>query len=113
MTDYKRVKLTSAAAADGYARATGPQLDLSELWLVDRAVVSCTSGTATELRLYESQESPAALLSGTPLGNFDEAEYPGGMLVESGRELVAVWSNATAGAVGTLNLQVRVMRPAG
>lgn len=114
VADRRRVSISSDPAAGGTARAAGQQLDLSELWLVDRAVVSCDSTTPTRVRFYASQVAPAALLSGSSSGNFDEAEYPpDGLLLQPGEELLAVWSNASDGARGTAVLQVRVLRPAG
>jgi hypothetical protein len=113
VTDYRPVILTSVPAAEGLAIAVGPQLELGELWLVDRIVASCTSTTASELRVYESNASPAFLLSGTASGNMDEADYPGGMLLQPGGELLAVWSNVSDGAVGTLRAQIRVLRYGG
>lgn len=110
VSEWRRVSIVSQPAAGGIATAAGPQLDLSELWLVDRAVVSCDSSTPTRVRLYEGQVGPGALLSGSASGNFDEADYPTGVLIQSGSQLVAVWSNASDGARGTAVLQVRVMR---
>lgn len=113
VADYRREVITSDPAAGGVARGAGSQLDLDELWLVDRAVVSCTSSTPTRVRLYEGQEAVGSLLSGSASGNFDEADYPTGVLLQSGMQLLAVWSNASDGARGTVVLQVRVLRPAG
>lgn len=110
VTDYRREVLTSAPAAGGVAVAYGPQLDNGEAWLIDRAVVSCTSSTATACRLYESTASPAFLLSGTASGAFDEADYPAGLLVPSGRQILAVWTGCSDGAVGTAGLQIRELR---
>jgi hypothetical protein len=113
VTDYRPLTLTSAPAQDGTALAVAPQLELGELWLVDRAVVSCTSTTESVARVYENAAAPGFLLSGTASGNFDEADYPTGMLVQSGGQLLIVWTQASDGAVGTARLQVRVLRPAG
>lgn len=108
------VVLTSApAGSDGKAVATGPQIPPGEQWLIDRAVCSCTSSTATQLRLYDSQQSPAFLVDSTPIGNADVTEYPAGLLLGQSSQLLAVWTSASAGAVGTLRTQIRVYRYTG
>jgi hypothetical protein len=105
------VVLTSApAGVDGFAVATGPQIPPGEQWLIDRAVASCTSSTTTQLRLYDSQQAPAFLLDSTPAGNADVTEYPAGLLLAQSTQLVAAWSSASPGAVGTLRTQIRVYR---
>lgn len=113
VTDYRPLTLTSGpAGADGIAQAVGEQLDLDELWLIDRAVVSCTSSTETKFRLYDGAvASVGALRSGTRTGTFDEGDYPAGVLIQQGSQVLGVWSGCSVGAVGTLNLQVRVLRP--
>jgi hypothetical protein len=107
---WRRFSAKSPAAVGSSCTALLPQLSSGEMWLVDRAVVTCTSAAATSVRLYDSSPDPNRLLSGSNSGNFDEADYPAGLLVESGSQLIAVWSNATAGAVGTINVQARVLR---
>lgn len=116
VVDYRRETLTSGAATaevgGDTVTAYGSQLEQDEMWLVDRAVASCApADDDTALRIYEGAVSPGRLLSGTRAGGFDEAEYPTGLLVQSGTQLLAVWSGVPAGGVGTLNLQVRVLRP--
>lgn len=107
-TSYSAV---SAAAAGGVCSASFDNLDPDEMWLVDRAVVSCPTGTAaTELRLYDGAPDVSRLLSGTDRGSFDEADYPTGLLVEGGRSLVAQWTNVPDGAVGQIRVQVRAFR---
>lgn len=107
------VTIVSTPAAGGRAVATGPQIPPGEQWLVDRAVCSSTSTTTTQLRLYDSQEAPAFLLDSTPLGNADVTEYPTGLLLHQSSQLLAVWSSASDGAVGTFRAQVRVYRYTG
>lgn len=105
---------TSTAAAGGVADAYFDQLDHDELWLVDRAVISCPGGDdTTELRLYDGEPAVSRLLSGSDRGTFDEADYPPGVLVEGTRQLVARWSSVPDGAVGSIRVQVRVMRRTG
>lgn len=103
-------RASAPAKADGVARVEFDQLDTDVQWLIDRAVVSCTSGSLTSCRLYDTDTSPTNLLSGTASGNFDEAEYPAGLLVREMRRLVVVWTGCDVGAVGSVRLQTRVMR---
>jgi hypothetical protein len=91
-------------------------LDVSELWLIDRAIIQCDSTVDTKLRLYASTAAAASLLSGSDSeaasGNFDEAEYPQGLLLRPSQSLLAVWTGASSGAKGTIRLQARVFRKA-
>jgi len=99
------------AAAGGVCSVQLDQLDDTELWLIDHAVVYCTSSTPTSLRLYSDAIDPGRLLDGSSDGNFDVADWPGdGLQIAPSTSLLAVWSGASDGAVGTLNLQLRVLR---
>jgi hypothetical protein len=101
----------SEPAVAGSCIAMFDQLDQDELWLLDRAVISCPAGDdATELRLYDGDPDPARYLSGSDRGTFDEADYPPGLLVEGSRQLVAQWTNVPNGAVGRIRVQVQVYR---
>lgn len=113
LADYRpEVTIRSQPAAGGQAIAYGEQLGSDYLWLIDHAVTSCTSSTDTALRMYA--DAPTGfLLDGTDAGNFQVADWPAGLQLASGRQLCAVWSGASAGAVGTLGLQVRVLRRIG
>lgn len=112
LTDFLRLRLRSDPAAGGQATLTGRQLDLNELWLIDHAVCSSDSTTDTLLRLYETVIDPGMYLSGSDSGNFDEADYPGGLQIASSTSLVAVWSGASTGARGLLSVQGRIYRKA-
>jgi hypothetical protein len=107
---YRRVSMTSPPAAGGIATARFGQLGTDEQWLIDRAVVSCSSTSGTTVRLYDGDPSVSRLLSGSNTGNYDEADYPQGLLLDAGGELVAVWSGAGDGAVGTISVQARILR---
>lgn len=87
-----------------------PQLDPSEMWLIDHAVVACTSTAPTEVRWYESQLDARYLLDGSAEGNFDVADWPAGLQVSPSRSLLVAWEGADVGAVGYVTLQVRVLR---
>jgi hypothetical protein len=104
LSDWLDPVKTSQPAAGGTMQIEFRQLDVTEMWLIDRAVIQCNSAADTGLRLYVYPVGPLTMLSGSDTGNFDEAEYPEGLLVRPGQQLVAVWLGATTGAVGTLRL---------
>jgi hypothetical protein len=110
LADTKWVRRRSAAAAGGVATIDVGQLGSEEMWLLDHAVVQCTSSASTRLRLYETVVDPLQLLDGSDKGNFDVADWPAGLLLSPGTSLVAQWTGAAAGAVAALTLQVRVLR---
>jgi len=112
LADYLDLSLVSQPAdASGTAIATGRQLDLSELWLIDHMVCSCpTSSPNTALRLYSGQIGAGFLLDGSDSGSFDVADWPNGLQLQPTRQLVAVWTGCTPGDRGSLTLQARALR---
>lgn len=110
LVDWTDPQLQSQPAVGSVATIEVPQLASDEMWLVDRAVIVCDSSTATTMRLYRDAISPRNIRSGSSHGNFDEADYPGGLLVRPTSRLVAQWVGASAGAIATLTLQARVLR---
>jgi hypothetical protein len=110
---WRRFTARTPAAAGGTASVALDQLGTDELWLIDRAVSTCTSAASSSVRHYDTSAAPSRLLSGSNSGNYDEAEYPAGLLLESGSQLLTVWTGATDGAVGTVNVQVRRYQRAG
>lgn len=110
LVDWQLPAWQSDPAAGGVATLRGDQLANDELWLIDRAIIDCSSVFVTSLRLYEDAPDPSRLLDGSDRGNFDVAEYPSGLVVRPSSVLVAQWTGASDGAVGTLRLQVRQMR---
>lgn len=110
LIDYRATQRQSAPAVAGVAQLELEQLDADEMWLIDHAVVACTSSSATSVRLYAGAVSDVALIDGSASGNFDVADWPNGLLLPSSSNLIARWSGASAGAVGTLTVQLRVMR---
>lgn len=111
LVDYKPgLVLTATAGADGTATATAATVDPGFMWSVQRAVVSSTSVAQTSVRLYDSVVGAGNLLSGSNSGNYDEADYPAGLLVDQSRQLVAVWSGCDNNAKCTLRLQVAVLQ---
>lgn len=105
LVDWLDRDWTSTPAASGVLTIETPQLPDTELWLIDRLVVSCTSTSDTAARIYNS--STARLRSGSRAGNFDEADYPGGLLLRPSSWLLAQWTGCSLGAVATLAVQAR------
>jgi hypothetical protein len=113
-SDFLRFALVTDPAPAGLfygsVSVVSRPLDSDELWLIDHMVCSTTASAATTLRLYErAQEAPRYFLDGSDRGNFDVADYAAGLQVPPGGQLLAVWSGASAGAVGTLSVQGRRM----
>ena len=112
LVDWLEVEEQSAPAAGGLATIQLEPLGTDELWLIDHMVASCTSTSATALRLYVDDVRPLRLRDGSDRGNFDVADWPAGLLVRPSRSLIAQWSPASVGAIGTLTLQARLFRRA-
>lgn len=110
LVDYRQAGLTTEPAAAGACQGLLAQVPTDQLWIVDHAVAYCTSATSTVLRMYSDAAQPQYLLDGTDDGNFDVADWPNGLQLVPGRSLLAVWSGAADGAVGTLTVQMRVMQ---
>jgi hypothetical protein len=94
LIDYVSVQRRSAPAAGGFAQLEFDQLDQTEMWLIDHAVVKCDSTTPTDLRWYAGAV----------------ADWNAGLQIQPASSLVVRWSGASAGAIGVVTLQARVMR---
>jgi hypothetical protein len=112
LVDYRDVTGEAVADAAGVARIELEQLPGDEMWLVDHAVAACSSATPTEMRLYAGVVADRLLLDGTSRGNFDVADWPGGLRVSPVTSVISRWTGATPGATATIRLQVRVLRKA-
>lgn len=110
LLDYVSRPFRSQPATAGAAQIELAELDSDEMWLVDHAVVNCSSTTPTQLRWYDSVVDPAALLDGSNAGNFDVADWPAGLQLGPSTRLLVRWTGASDGAIGTLTLQARVLR---
>jgi hypothetical protein len=88
-----RLVLRTQPATGGTMTATADQVPGGQMWRIERAVCASTSTFATSLRLYDvAGDVPC---SGTDTGNYDEAEYPNGLLIDQGLQLSAVWTGAS------------------
>jgi len=110
LTDYVSLAAQSGPATDGVAMARLPQLAPDELWLIDHAVVACTSSTPTSVRWYAGEATAAQLLDGSAAGNFDVGDWTAGLQIVPGSSLLVVWSGASLASVGTITVQARVLR---
>ena len=110
LRDYVSLQARSSAAAAGVAQVAFRQLDGDEMWIIDHAVVACTSSTATVLRWYAGTIADLALLDGSSAGNFDVADWPGGLAIRPSMFLIAQWTGAADGSRGTMSLQARILR---
>ena len=110
LIDNLSAAASSVAAAGGLATAEFAQLASEEMWLIDHAVVSCTSAIATAVRWYATSITPGELLDGSNVGNFDVGDWPAGLLLRPSQVLLVQWAGASAGSVGTVRIQYRLYR---
>lgn len=108
--DYEQDYAVSKPAAGGTCQVAFGPVPEDQLWLLERVTVACTSSTATTCTLYADVIDPGRVLDYTPTGNLDVADESCPIQLESGTTLLAVWSAASAGAVGTARVQFRILR---
>lgn len=112
--DVRSVALSSKAASGGKCSVTFDQVPVDRLWLVDRLIVFCTSGTPTIAYVFDDPAEPTnALLGGTNAGNFDYDDANNPYLVDGGKQLHILWTGASNGAIGTARAQYRVSTRSG
>jgi hypothetical protein len=110
VADWLDRAYNSTPAAGGTALLTLPALPDNERWQLTHMVTGCTSTTPTALRLYLDSVAAPGYRDGTDRGNFDVADWPQGLWVPPGRQLLAQWSGCSDAAVGTLTLQAVIYR---
>lgn len=110
VADWLDRSYSTAAAAGGVALLTLPAVPDNERWQLTHMVAGCSSTAATSMRLYLDSVSPASFRDGTDRGNFDVADWPMGLWIPPGRQLLAQWTGCSAGAVGTLTVQAVIFR---
>jgi hypothetical protein len=113
LVDWLDASYKVTAGADGVATFTCPQLDDVTRWRITRAVVASTSTASTKLRLYLDAPALSTLRSGSDSGDYDEADYPAGLMIPPTRALVAQWTGGNPGDTCYLNLQAEIMRLVG
>jgi hypothetical protein len=105
-----RSYVSDPAGADGVALLTLPTVPDGERWQLTHMVCACTSTAATRMRLYFDAVNDRNFRDGSLSGNFDVADWPQGLWVPPGRTLLARWTGADPGTVGTLTLQAVLFR---
>lgn len=110
VVDFLNLTVRTAPAAGGAAALQLDQLDMNELWLIDHAVLSCTSTTPTTARWYLDTPDPLRLLDGSDSGNFDVGEWSNGLQIPPSSSLVMQWTGASDGAIGSATVQARRLR---
>ena len=110
LTDWLDESFTSAAAAGGVATITLPQLAIDERWQLTLMVAFCTGTAAPAMRLYVGSVQPLNLRDGTASGAFDVADWPMGLTVPAGSQLIAQWTGCNNGDVASLSLQGNIYR---
>lgn len=100
------------AAADGTALITLDALADDTRWQLTHMVAGCATTAAPQMRLYLDSVANGNLRDGTSSGAFDVADWPGGLMVPPGRQLLARWTGCTPGDVAILSVQANIYRRA-
>lgn len=110
LVDFREDVVTSdPAGADFTATATFDQVQPPYFWLIDRMVVSTTTAQPTTARIYRDYADPAHLVNATGNGNLDVDDSNSPLLVDTGSQLLVVWTGVEAGFRGTARTQYRLM----
>lgn len=110
LVDWLDQSWQATAGGDGTATITLDPLDPAERWRITRSVVSSTSSSSTSVRHYLGSVATGNLRSGSNTGNYDEADYPAGLMIPPTGVYVTVWTGCTPGASCTLALQADILR---
>jgi len=110
LVDWRDDSYTSPPAAGGVATITLPQLDSAERWQLTHMVASCAGTAAPAMRLYLGSVQPLNFRDGTASGAFDVADWPMGLMLPPGAQLIAQWTGCNTGDVAALSLQANVYR---
>jgi len=110
VVDYRSESITTDPASLGVMTATFDPVPPGFLWLIARATVSTTSTAPTRTMLYAGAPSPMNFVDGTNSGNLDIADENAAILLDSNISLTAIWTGASAGAVGTVRIQYQLVQ---
>jgi hypothetical protein len=113
LADWLDESYTSAPAAAGTATITLDPLSDGERWQLTHMVAFCSGTSAPQMRLYLGNVSPMGLRDGTNSGSFDVADWPQGLMVPPGAQLIAQWTGCNDGDTVTLTLQANIFRRTG
>jgi hypothetical protein len=105
---------TAPAGADGTARITVATVPQDELWLIDFVRVSAAPvPDLQDVRAYLCHDTEDWDVMGTATGQYDVADQNSPIQAPGGTNLLLVWKDLPAGAVGRGYVQWTVMRQGG
>lgn len=114
LSDYfVGVVLTSAPAVNGTCVVEIGPVDGTELWALDRAIVSTTSTTPTVCTIYRDRIAPAAVVDGTNAGNGAVADNAAAWQIAPNSQLFVVWTGCSTGSIATITYEGRRYSHAG
>jgi hypothetical protein len=110
LVDWADKTYTGTADAGGVALVTLDPLPDFERWQLTHMVAGAQTTAAPQMRLYLDQVANASLRDGTSSGAFDVADWPAGLMVPPGRQLLARWTGCNPGDPVFLTLQANIFR---
>jgi hypothetical protein len=110
LVDWADKTYTGTADASGVALITLDQLPDYERWQLTHMVAGAATTAAPSMRLYLDSVSNGCLRDGTSAGAFDVADWPAGLMVPPGRQLLARWTGCNPGDPVFLTLQANIFR---
>lgn len=110
LVDWLDQSWAATAGDDGTATLTLDALGPAVRWRITRSVVSSTSAASSSVRHYLGSVGVGNLRSGSNSGNYDEADYPAGLMIPPTGVYVTQWTGCTPGATCTLALQAEILR---
>lgn len=111
LLDFLHAERAATVAADGTATLQFGPVEGNQLWLIDRAVCSCSGTAATQptCDLYVDEVDQRGLRDHSDVAFRDISEYPSALLVGETSTLLAVFGGAPAGETACLHIQYRLM----
>lgn len=97
-------QVEATIGADGSARVSLGPVIYGTTWKVARVVVTTTSTSATQFRLYRNSVAPARQVDSTFRGNDATSEESPPIPLYYGENLIGVWSLGTPGATARMSL---------
>lgn len=100
---------TQEANGDGDAIIEFPGPGPGNVFKIDRATVATLDGSSAKLNMYLGVQSRVGLVDFTYLGANDISEYPQGLLVETGLNVIFEFYDATPGTTCIARIQWRLL----
>lgn len=101
---------TRPATSTGILDAVFDVVETPYYWLVDRITVETNSSLPTALVVYAGDPAQRNVRDSTSSGNADVADESAPIVVPTGQHLHLRWTGASLGAVGTANMQARIVQ---